>query len=359
MSKFRSKAVVIAILVAGLFGCGGEADEAKKLGFASVEEMKEVQAKGWHTKQKYVEDNPALASAGNNSIGSSPAKAARQMVREDAYNGWKKYEFANGSFEVKYPAHKADKSRSSEPMCKAFTSGGEGCSFTSNQTGFIFLYGNQNKSREQLINDLISGMEDGKELKLVDKRSVVENGLELTEFKFTNLVSSISPMVIRLYADGSLFFRLSVSDREQSATKSKEDADKFCSSVRRLKDISNENKGQATSVGVKSGPPSGQNEWLLPNAAVCAKAIGITNDYREKIASQYSVSTSSVKFLRVEGAEKSCLVIIDTPMGPKKCGVAGVIWLTDGNYAISDVYKTQKGDYMSVASCLEVKGIKF
>lgn len=49
--------------IALLFGCSGEADEAKKLGFSSVDEMKEVQSKGWHTQQKYFEDNPQIANA--------------------------------------------------------------------------------------------------------------------------------------------------------------------------------------------------------------------------------------------------------------------------------------------------------
>lgn len=48
-------AIALAMLVV-LNGCSGEADEAKKLGFASVEEMKEIHAKGWHTKQRHVED---------------------------------------------------------------------------------------------------------------------------------------------------------------------------------------------------------------------------------------------------------------------------------------------------------------
>ena len=85
MSKFKSKAVVIAILIAGLFGCGGEADEAKKLGFASVEEMKEVQAKGWHTKQKYEEDSLTL--------GKNPAAIKNIDGKEDSlqfaeYKDW-------------------------------------------------------------------------------------------------------------------------------------------------------------------------------------------------------------------------------------------------------------------------------
>lgn len=45
-----------AILLALLTACSGESGEAKKLGFASVDEMKEVHAQGWHTKDRYEED---------------------------------------------------------------------------------------------------------------------------------------------------------------------------------------------------------------------------------------------------------------------------------------------------------------
>ena len=44
------------ILLALLAACGGESGEAKKLGFASVDEMKEIHAQGWHTKYQYEED---------------------------------------------------------------------------------------------------------------------------------------------------------------------------------------------------------------------------------------------------------------------------------------------------------------
>lgn len=64
MFNIYFKTVLIAILTAVLFGCGGETDEAKKLGFASVDEMKAAHAKGWHTQQQYYKDNPSLASRG-------------------------------------------------------------------------------------------------------------------------------------------------------------------------------------------------------------------------------------------------------------------------------------------------------
>lgn len=55
----RSKSILNSIaafaLTLALLGCA-EDNEAKKLGFASVAEMQEIQAKGWHTMQRYDED---------------------------------------------------------------------------------------------------------------------------------------------------------------------------------------------------------------------------------------------------------------------------------------------------------------
>jgi hypothetical protein len=39
-----------------LLGCSNEEDEAKKLGFSNVEEMKKFHSEGWHSKERYNED---------------------------------------------------------------------------------------------------------------------------------------------------------------------------------------------------------------------------------------------------------------------------------------------------------------
>jgi len=62
MQHSHIEKILLAACVSLLFGCGGESDEAKNLGFSSVDEMKVAQAKGWHTQQKYYEDNPNIAS---------------------------------------------------------------------------------------------------------------------------------------------------------------------------------------------------------------------------------------------------------------------------------------------------------
>lgn len=57
--KFNLLATILASSF--LFGCGSESEEAKKLGFASAEEMKEVHARGWHTLARYEEDTAKQA----------------------------------------------------------------------------------------------------------------------------------------------------------------------------------------------------------------------------------------------------------------------------------------------------------
>lgn len=79
MLKTYCKTILIAIFAVALFGCGGEADEAKKLGFASVDEMKEIHAKGWHTKQQYDADKKNLpGQLANNAV--ENVKASTQIA---------------------------------------------------------------------------------------------------------------------------------------------------------------------------------------------------------------------------------------------------------------------------------------
>jgi len=52
---------MITIFTASLLlGCG-EKDEAKKLGFTNAVEMKDIQSRGWHTKERYEEDRAKAA----------------------------------------------------------------------------------------------------------------------------------------------------------------------------------------------------------------------------------------------------------------------------------------------------------
>jgi hypothetical protein len=120
---------LIAILTAVLFGCGGEADEAKKLGFASLDEMKEAHAKGWHTQQQYYKDNPSLAKQATakheseikKSIPQTAAASTRQQYRNDS-NGRINDEIFNSwvqLVEARLPGFLDEKNkRTEEELCK-------------------------------------------------------------------------------------------------------------------------------------------------------------------------------------------------------------------------------------------------
>jgi hypothetical protein len=84
------KKLCIAVLMATLFGCGSEADEAKKLGFASVDEMKEAHTKGWHTQQKYYADNPDIARKAQENKTAEGTKDAPALTE---YKAWLNVDF--------------------------------------------------------------------------------------------------------------------------------------------------------------------------------------------------------------------------------------------------------------------------
>lgn len=89
MLKTYYKTILIAIFAVVLFGCGGEADETRKLGFAGADEMKESHAKGWHTQQQYYKDNPDIARKAEEKL-ASERKLAEQKAAEEKVNAAKK-----------------------------------------------------------------------------------------------------------------------------------------------------------------------------------------------------------------------------------------------------------------------------
>ena len=81
MSTKLLKTILASAVVSLLLGCSGEADEAKKLGFANVDEMKQVQAKGWHSKERFDEDEAKLA--GYNSVVEMKNAIAAKKIEEE------------------------------------------------------------------------------------------------------------------------------------------------------------------------------------------------------------------------------------------------------------------------------------
>ena len=57
-----NKILLIALLpLLFLSGCRNEQEEATKLGFSDSQEMKKIQALGWHNKERYNEDSAIIA----------------------------------------------------------------------------------------------------------------------------------------------------------------------------------------------------------------------------------------------------------------------------------------------------------
>lgn len=75
------KNALAVMVVSILFGCNGEADEAKKLGFTNVDEMRNIQAKGWHSKERFDEDEAKLA--GYNSVVDMKNAIAAKKIEEE------------------------------------------------------------------------------------------------------------------------------------------------------------------------------------------------------------------------------------------------------------------------------------
>ncbi len=104
-------AIALAMLVV-LNGCSGEADEAKKLGFASIEEMKEIHAKGWHTKERYEED--IAKEKGYNSVAEMRAVQENHKSVEMALA--KKKEVESNSFSDSKPYGVSSVTETKKPL---------------------------------------------------------------------------------------------------------------------------------------------------------------------------------------------------------------------------------------------------
>jgi len=71
--------IVLSVSAFFMFG-KADSDEAKKLGFASVSEMKDIHAKGWHTMQRYDEDR---AKAGGYASVAEMKEAEEAIIKQE------------------------------------------------------------------------------------------------------------------------------------------------------------------------------------------------------------------------------------------------------------------------------------
>ena len=72
--------VVLVCLV--ICGCNSDADEAKILGFSSVQEMNNIQSQGWHTKERYLHDMNLLEEKKAKELGFSSVKEMNDITKK-------------------------------------------------------------------------------------------------------------------------------------------------------------------------------------------------------------------------------------------------------------------------------------
>ena len=224
MSNIFIKSTIVAILTVTLFGCGGEADEAKKLGFSSVEEMKEAHAKGWHTQQQYYKDNPAIAIKN--------AAAASAPVAADGYKDWKDFQFSDGKFVIKYPpknAHPIQASENNSEFDCEVSGRTTVCRFMlANMNLLTVISGKSSKGAAANVEEFVNGLT----AKISERREINVNGLALTELITTEKEpgdGATRRNYIRVYSDGSAIVMISGSALDKEFSKA--DVETFLNSL--------------------------------------------------------------------------------------------------------------------------------
>lgn len=100
---------------------------------------------------------------------------------------------------------------------------------------------------------------------------------------------------------------------------------------------------------------NGDKVFYKLRGSVCGKITGVTQLYAEGVAQKYSISSSSVNFVRFENPKPDdCgFAIIDTPIGPKHCLVGSVV-KAGSDYLIHTYRKADDGFEMVFSgNCLE------
>ena len=81
-----------------------------------------------------------------------------------------------------------------------------------------------------------------------------------------------------------------------------------------------------------SAPPANvSSSKLEANDENCRKVTGVTSGFTQNAAAFFHTSTSNIKFLRMHESS-TCIAVVDTPNGPKMCGVDSVIKTETGEY---------------------------
>jgi hypothetical protein len=93
------------------------------------------------------------------------------------------------------------------------------------------------------------------------------------------------------------------------------------------------------------------NLYMKATEDVCSKVTDLTQDYATDLAMSLGVSASSLRFIKSDG----CLMILDTPVSPRKCSITGVFRLKNGVYAATNFWQKEDGNFMKMGSCLSAE----
>ena len=122
----KNKLVKLTPSLLALFlvvGCSGESQEAKNLGFNSVDEMKEIHKKGWHTKDKFEKDLQQTLEIGQADLKAGNTSDAAKKITYAAENGLVKAQSILGNMYANGVGVTKDLEKSTEWHTKAANSG--------------------------------------------------------------------------------------------------------------------------------------------------------------------------------------------------------------------------------------------
>lgn len=124
MAKRLVEKTAFAIIAITLVGACSESNEATKLGFGSVSEMKRIHDLGWHTKKKYDEDQRAykeVMRAEASELGFADVGEMEAAAQKGIKNGqqWRQFQAAEQRRIAEANAKQERERLSLHPACKS------------------------------------------------------------------------------------------------------------------------------------------------------------------------------------------------------------------------------------------------
>ena len=124
MAKRLVEKTAFAIIAITLVSACSESNEATKLGFGSVSEMKRIHDLGWHTKKKYDEDQRAYKEAMRakaSELGFADVSEMEAAAQKGINNGqqWRQFQAAEQRRIAEANAKQERERLSQTPACKS------------------------------------------------------------------------------------------------------------------------------------------------------------------------------------------------------------------------------------------------